>query len=41
MLAEQMNAAIGKENVFLELIENMGYVAPAFFTLKNVHNVLD
>lgn len=41
MLAEQMSAAIGKENVFFELIENVGHADPVFFTLKNIHGVLD
>ena len=41
MLAEQMSAAIGKENVFIELVENVGHADPVFFTLENVHKVLD
>lgn len=41
MLAEQMSAAIGKENVFFELINNVGHADPVFFTLENVHKVLD
>lgn len=41
MLAEQMSAAIGKENVFFELIQDVGHADPVFFTLENVHKVLD
>ena len=41
MLAEQMSAAIGKENVFFELIKDVGHADPVFFTLENVHKVLD
>jgi acetyl esterase/lipase len=41
MLAERMVAAIGKENVVLELVENVGHAAPVFFTTKNVNKVLD
>ena len=41
MLAEQMAAAIGKENVILELIENVGHADPIFFTTENVHKMLD
>ncbi len=41
MLAERMAAAIGKENVVLELVENVGHAAPVFFSTKNVNKVLD
>jgi hypothetical protein len=41
MLAERMAAAIGKENVVLELVENVGHADPVFFTTKNVSKVLD
>ena len=41
MLAEQMAAAIGKQNVVLELFENAGHAAPLFFTTENVNKVLD
>jgi len=41
MLAEQMAAVIGKENVILELIENVGHADPIFFTTENVNKTLD
>ena len=41
MLAEQMSAAIGEENVIFELIDNVGHADHIFFTLENIHNVLD
>jgi acetyl esterase/lipase len=41
MLAERMAAAIGKENVVLELVEKVGHADPVFFTTKNVNKVLD
>ena len=40
-LAEQMIAAIGKENVILELFDDMAHAGPVFFTLENIHKVLD
>jgi acetyl esterase/lipase len=41
MLAERMAAAIGKENVILELVEKVGHADPVFFTTGNVNKVLD
>ena len=41
MLAEKMKAAIGKENVIFELIDDVGHADPVFFTLENIHKVLD
>jgi len=41
MLAEKMTAAIGKENVMFELVENADHSDPVFFTLKNIHKILD
>ena len=41
MLAEQMAAAIGKENVILNLVEKVGHADPIFFTTENVNKVLD
>jgi acetyl esterase/lipase len=41
MLAERMAAAIGKENVILELVEKVGHADPVFFTTENVNKVLD
>ena len=41
MLAEKMTTAIGKENVILELVENADHSDPVFFTLENIHKVLD
>ena len=41
MLAERMAAVIGKENVILELIENVGHADPIFFTTENVNKMLD
>ncbi len=41
MLAERMAAAIGKENVVLELVENVGHADSVFFTTKNVNKVID
>jgi acetyl esterase/lipase len=40
-LAEKMAAAIGKENVVLELIENQGHAAEVFFSSENVNKMLD
>jgi len=41
MLAEKMKAAIGKENVIFELVDDVGHADPVFFTLENIHKVLD
>lgn len=41
MLAEGMAAAIGKENVVLELFENAGHAEAAFFTAENINKILD
>ena len=41
MLAEGMAAAIGKENVILELFENAGHADAAFFAAENVNKILD
>ena len=41
MLAEQMAAAIGKEHVILQLIENVGHADAIFFTTENVNKILD
>jgi hypothetical protein len=41
MLAEQMAAAIGKENVILELVEKVGHADAIFFTTENINKVLD
>ena len=41
VLAEQMSAAIGKENVIFELIDNVDHADHVFFMLENVHKVLD
>ena len=41
MLAEKMAAAIGKENVVFDLVENVGHADPVFFTTENVNKVLD
>jgi acetyl esterase/lipase len=41
MLAEQMAAAIGKENVILELVEKVGHADAIFFTTENVNKILD
>jgi len=40
-LAEKMAAAIGKENVGLELIESVGHADYVFFTEKNINKMLD
>jgi acetyl esterase/lipase len=41
MLAEQMAAAIGKDNVVFDLVEKVGHADPIFFTTENVNKVLD
>jgi acetyl esterase/lipase len=41
MLSEKMAAAIGKENVVLELFQKLGHADPVFFTMTNVNKVLD
>ncbi|MBN2058860.1 MAG: alpha/beta hydrolase [Deltaproteobacteria bacterium] len=41
MLAEKMAAAIGEENVSLELVKDAGHADPVFFSLENVHKVID
>jgi len=41
ILAEQMAAAIGKENVAFDLVQNVGHADPCFFTTENVNKVLD
>jgi acetyl esterase/lipase len=40
-LAEKMKAAIGEENVGLDLIEKVGHADSVFFTLSNIHKMLD
>ena len=41
MLAEKMAAAIGKEHVVLELVEQVGHADAVFFKEENIHKVLD
>ena len=41
MLAERMAAAIGKDNVAFDLVQNVGHADPCFFTTENVNKVLD
>jgi len=41
MLAERMSAAIGKENVVLELFEGLGHADALFFTTENINKILD
>jgi acetyl esterase/lipase len=41
MLAERMAAALGKENVVIELFENLGHADAIFFTTENINKVLD
>lgn len=41
MMAEKMKAAIGEENVLLELVEGVAHADPVFFSLQNIHKVLD
>ncbi len=40
-LAEKMAAAIGKDNVKLDLFENIGHAGYQFFTLSNIEKMLD
>jgi acetyl esterase/lipase len=40
-LAEKMAAAIGKENVVLDLIENQGHAAGVFFASGNVNKMIE
>jgi pimeloyl-ACP methyl ester carboxylesterase len=41
MLAERMAAAIGKDNVAFDLVQNVGHADPGFFTTENVNKVLN
>jgi acetyl esterase/lipase len=41
MLAEKMAAALGKDNVAFDLVQNVGHADPCFFTTENVNKVLD
>jgi acetyl esterase/lipase len=41
MLAERVAAAIGKENVVLELFEIVGHADAIFFTTENINKILD
>ena len=41
ILAEALEAVMGKEKGKLELIENAGHADPFFFTQKNVNKILD
>jgi acetyl esterase/lipase len=41
ILAEALEAVMGKDKGKLELIENVGHADPIFFTQKNVNKILD
>lgn len=40
-MAEKMTAAIGKDNVLLELVDEVGHADPVFFSFENVNKVID
>lgn len=41
MMAEKMKAAIGEENVMIELVEGVAHADPVFFSMQNIHKVID
>ncbi|MCL2669265.1 MAG: alpha/beta hydrolase [Syntrophaceae bacterium] len=41
MLADSLKAALGEDKVCLELVPKVGHADPVFFSLENVHKVLD
>ena len=41
MLAERMKEALGEDKVYLEIVPKVGHADPVFFTMENIHKVMD